>query len=228
VIRILYVEDDVMVGKSTYQLLQHENFAIDWAKTGLEALDYLSTQTYHLALLDLGLPELEGLDVLKYIRKQADLNKMAVIIISARDQSKDKILGLKVGADDYLVKPYDFEELTARIESVLRRGQFMPLEELHYSIGDVHLFPNTHRLLQGKKAIELSVKEWAILEPMMMYPNQIFSRQMLEQKLYTWDAEINSNTIEVHIYNLRHKLGKHFIRTVRGLGYCIETPKPQD
>lgn len=225
-IRILFIEDDVMVGKSTYQLLEHENFAIDWAQTGLAALDYLASNTYHVALLDLGLPDLEGLDLLRHIRKQVDLNKLAVIIISARDQSKDKILGLKVGADDYLVKPYDFEELTARIESVLRRGQHLPVEALNYRVGHVQLFPNTHRVTVDDQPVELSVKEWAILEPMMMYPKQIFSRQMLEQKLYAWDAEIHSNTIEVHIYNLRHKLGKQFIRTVRGLGYCVEPPNP--
>ena len=224
-IRILYIEDDLMIGKSTWQLLQHEKFEVDWAKTGLEALDYLFAETYHIVLLDLGLPELDGLDVLKHIRKKADLNKMGVIIISARDQSKDKILGLKSGADDYVVKPYHFDELIARIESVLRRGQFHCMEELHFKIGTIQLFPTTHRVMKGNKKIELSAKEWAILEPMMMYPNQIFSRQMLEQKLYDWDAEVNSNTIEVHIHNLRHKLGKDFIRTVRGLGYCIETKK---
>jgi len=225
VIRILYIEDDLMVGKSTYQLFQHEKFEIDWAKTGLEALDYLFGQTYHIVLLDLGLPELEGLEVLKHIRKQVDLNKMGVIIISARDQSRDKIQGLRLVADDYIVKPYDFDELIARIESVLRRGNYNSLEEIHFKVGNVQLFPNTHRVIKGKKKIELSAKEWAILEPMMMYPNQIFSRQMLEQKLYNWDTDISSNTIEVHIHNLRYKLGKDFIRTVRGLGYCIDTPK---
>lgn len=123
-IRVLYIEDDVMIGKSTYQLLQHEKFHVDWAQTGLQALDLLFRNVYHIALLDLGLPEIDGLEILKHIRKKADLNRMGIIIISARDQSKDKILGLKLGADDYLVKPYDFEELVARIESVLRRSHF--------------------------------------------------------------------------------------------------------
>ncbi|WP_343596250.1 response regulator transcription factor [Acinetobacter sp.] len=224
-IRILYVEDDVMIGKTTYQLLQHAKFQVDWAQTGLEALDLLFGNHYHVALLDLGLPEVEGLDLLKHIRKKADLNRMGVIIISARDQSRDKIQGLKLGADDYLVKPYDFEELVARIESVLRRSHFNIAEELSFKVGDVQLFPNTHRVLKKGQNVELSNKEWAILEPMMMYPNQIFSRQTLEQKLYDWQTEINSNTIEVHIHNLRQKLGKNLIRTVRGLGYCIEMIK---
>lgn len=163
------------------------------------------------------------MDVLKHIRKKIELNKIAVIIISARDQSRDKIQGLKLGADDYIVKPYDFDELVARIESVLRRGNYASLNELNFNVGQVQLFPNTHRILKDGQPINLSTKEWSILEPMMMYPNQIFSKQMLEEKLYDCDDEINSNTIEVHIHNLRQKLGKDFIRNVRGLGYCVET-----
>ncbi|WEH98225.1 response regulator transcription factor [Acinetobacter soli] len=222
-IRILYIEDDVMIGKTTFKLLQHEKFEVDWAKNGIEALDFLFRQTYHLVLLDLGLPELDGLDVLKHIRKKMELNKLAVIIISARDQSKEKVQGLKLGADDYIVKPYDFDELVARIESVLRRGNYSSLSEISFKVGQIQLFPNTHRLLKEGQPINVSNKEWAILEPMMMYPNQIFSKNMLEEKLYDCDDEVNSNTIEVHIHNLRQKLGKDFIRNVRGLGYCVES-----
>lgn len=212
-----------MIGKTTFKLLQHEKFEVDWAKNGIEALDFLFRQTYHLVLLDLGLPELDGLDVLKHIRKKMELNKLAVIIISARDQSKEKIQGLKLGADDYIVKPYDFDELVARIESVLRRGNYSSLNEISFKVGQIQLFPNTHRLLKEGQPINVSNKEWAILEPMMMYPNQIFSKNMLEEKLYDCDDEVNSNTIEVHIHNLRQKLGKDFIRNVRGLGYCVES-----
>lgn len=222
-IRILFIKDDVMIGKTTFKLLQHEKFEVDWAKNGIEALDFLFRQTYHLVLLDLGLPELDGLDVLKHIRKKMELNKLAVIIISARDQSKEKIQGLKLGADDYIVKPYDFDELVARIESVLRRGNYSSLSEISFKVGQIQLFPNTHRLLKEGQPINVSNKEWAILEPMMMYPNQIFSKNMLEEKLYDCDDEVNSNTIEVHIHNLRQKLGKDFIRNVRGLGYCVES-----
>lgn len=212
-----------MIGKTTFKLLQHEKFEVDWAKNGIEALNFLFRQTYHLVLLDLGLPELDGLDVLKHIRKKMELNKLAVIIISARDQSKEKIQGLKLGADDYIVKPYDFDELVARIESVLRRGNYSSLSEISFKVGQIQLFPNTHRLLKEGQPINVSNKEWAILEPMMMYPNQIFSKNMLEEKLYDCDDEVNSNTIEVHIHNLRQKLGKDFIRNVRGLGYCVES-----
>lgn len=222
-IKILYVEDDVMIGKTTFHLLQHEKFEVDWAKTGTEALNLLFSNLYHIVLLDLGLPELEGLDILKHIRNKADLTNMSVIIISARDQSKDKILGLKCGADDYIVKPYDFDELVARIETVLRRGKFnQAIEEICFCAKDVCLFPQTHKVLKKNIEIELAPKEWAILEPLMMYRRQIFSRQMLEEKLYDWDGPISSNAIEVHIHKLRQKLGKDFIRTVRGLGYCID------
>lgn len=222
-IKILYIEDDVMIGKTTFQLLQHEKFQIDWAKTGTQALAYLSSNVYHITLLDLGLPELEGLDILKHIRNKADLTDMGVIIISARDQSKDKIQGLKSGADDYIVKPYDFDELVARIESVLRRGRFnQVVEDICFCAKDICLFPNTHKVLKNHIEVFLSPKEWAILEPMIMYQRQIFSREMLEQKLYDWDGLISSNAVEVHIHKLRQKLGKDIIRTVRGLGYCIE------
>ncbi len=222
-IKILYIEDDLMIGKSTFRLLKHEKFNVDWAKTGLEAFDLLFNHVYHLVLLDLGLPELEGLEVLKHIRQKSDLKQLGVIIISARDQSRDKIQGLRLGADDYIVKPYDFDELVARIESVLRRGKFSTIEEICFEVGDTQMFPNTRKVLKQGHIVELSAKEWAVLEPLMMYPNQIFSRQTLEQKLYDWDVELNSNTIEVHIHKLRQKLGKDLIRTVRGLGYCIET-----
>lgn len=220
--RILYVEDDVMVGKSTCQLLEYEKFQVDWAKTGLDALDLLFQQTYHLVLLDLGLPELDGIEVLNYIRHQMQDQQMGVIIISARDQGKDKVQGLRLGADDYLVKPYYFDELLARIESVLRRGHSKQVDEFHYAVADIQLFPHSHRLLKQGEKVELSTKEWTLLEVMMMHPNQVFSRDVLEQKLYHGDDEVSSNTIEVHIYHLRNKLGKNLIRTVRGLGYCID------
>ncbi|MBF7688948.1 response regulator [Acinetobacter rathckeae] len=220
-IKILLIEDDLMISKTTIQLLRHENYHVDWAKTGLEALDCLSKQFYHLVLLDLGLPEYDGIAVLQYLRKTLNLHKTGVIILSARDQTKDKVQGLKLGADDYLVKPFVFDELLARIEVVIRRGTAYSDEEVCFKVGALSMFPQTHRFFDHDTQVILSSKEWAIIEPMMMYPNQIFSRDMLEQKLYDWDDEIQSNTIEVHIYNLRMKLGKHRIRNVRGLGYCL-------
>ncbi|MDR9777702.1 response regulator transcription factor, partial [Rhizobium hidalgonense] len=191
---------------------------------GLEALDALACGEYQLVLLDLGLPELEGLDVLKRIRQDNDQNNhIAVVIITARDGVKDRVRGLSQGADDYLVKPYEFEELMARMEAVLRRTNPTLLTQDYYEVADIRLYPATHRLVKQGQEIELSNKEWAILQPMMMHPNQIFSKSHLEQKLYDWQSEVSSNTIEVYVHHLRQKLGKDLIRTVRGLGYCIET-----
>lgn len=218
-IKILFVEDDRMIGESTNILLQHEGFAVDWVRSGLHALDALSRQQYHLVLLDLGLPELDGMQVLKRIRQD---NKIAVLIITARDGVKDRVKGLNQGADDYLVKPYEFEELVARINALLRRSQQPTTALDFYQILDVRLYPISHRLFKKEQEIEVSTKEWAILEPMMSHPNQIFSKSHLEQKLYDWQGDINSNTIEVYIHHLRQKLGKDFIRTVRGMGYCID------
>ena len=222
-IKLLYIEDDVMIGKTTFQLLKYENFHIDWATTGTQALDLLFANTYHLILLDLGLPEIEGMDILKHIRQQAELTNMGVIIISARDQSKDKVLGLKCGADDYLVKPYDFDELVARIESVLRRGKFnQSVQEMSICIEDISIYPSQRKVMKANTEIPISPKEWVILETMFINRGQIFSKEKLEQKLSSWVGEINSNSIEVHIHKLRHKLGKDLIRTVRGLGYCVD------
>lgn len=223
-IKVLFVEDDSMIGESTHILLQHEGFEVTWVRTGLEALDALACGEYQLVLLDLGLPELEGLDVLKRIRQDNDQNNhIAVVIITARDGVKDRVRGLSQGADDYLVKPYEFEELMARMEAVLRRTNPTLLTQDYYEVADIRLYPATHRLVKQGQEIELSNKEWAILQPMMMHPNQIFSKSHLEQKLYDWQSEVSSNTIEVYVHHLRQKLGKDLIRTVRGLGYCIET-----
>lgn len=221
-VRILFVEDDQMIGESTHILLQHEGFQVDWARTGMQALDALARQDYHLVLLDLGLPEMDGMQVLRRIRED---NSIAVLIITARDGLKDRVGGLNAGADDYLVKPYEFDELVARIRALLRRTQPLTVEKGYYQIGNIRMHPATHRLYKDDVEIEISNKEWAILEPMMMHPNQIFSKNHLEQKLYDWQSDVSSNTIEVYIHHLRQKLGKDFIRTVRGLGYCIDLPE---
>lgn len=220
-IKILFVEDDDMIGESTYILLQHEGYQVDWVKGGLQALDALVEHDYQLILLDLGLPQLEGMAVLKHIR-QNQSKELPVLIITARDGIRDRVKGLNEGADDYLVKPYDYEELLARIKALLRRSKVLTQAQDYYQVDNIRLYPTTHRVYRGEQEVDLSNKEWAILEPMMTHPNQIFSKSHLEQKLYDWQAEVNSNTIEVYVHHLRQKLGKDFIRTVRGVGYCIE------
>ncbi|RYY77901.1 MAG: response regulator transcription factor [Moraxellaceae bacterium] len=219
-IKILFVEDDPMIGESTQILLQHEGYAVDWVRSGLAAMDALARHTYQLVLLDLGLPELEGMEVLRRIRNDSQIG---VLIITARDSLKDRVRGLNQGADDYLVKPYEFEELIARIHALLRRSSPAVVQDC-YQIAGIRLYPATHRIFKQQQEIELSNKEWAILEPMMMHPGQIFSKSHLEQKLYDWQSDVSSNTIEVYIHHLRQKLGKDFIRTIRGIGYCIDQP----
>lgn len=223
-VKLLFIEDDQMIGESTHILLQHEGFQVEWVRTGLQALDMLARHDYHLVLLDLGLPEMDGMQVLRRIREN---DQIGVLIITARDGLKDRIGGLNAGADDYLVKPYEFDELIARIRALLRRTQPLTADKGYYEIGSIRLHPATHRLYRDNVEIDISNKEWAILEPMMMHPNQIFSKSHLEQKLYDWQSEVSSNTIEVYIHHLRQKLGKDFIRTVRGLGYCIDQPTEQ-
>lgn len=211
-----------MIGESTHILLQHEGYVVDWVRTGLDALDALFTQQYQLVLLDLGLPDVDGLEVLKRIRQDQLNQKLAVLIITAKDGLKDRVQGLNQGADDYLVKPYEYEELVARVNALLRRTSQANEPDQFYQIGDVKMYPASHRILKQDQEVELSNKEWAILEPMMKHPNQIFAKQYLEQKLYDWQSEVSSNTIEVYVHHIRQKLGKSLIRTVRGLGYCIE------
>lgn len=220
--RILFVEDDPMIGESTHLLLRHEGFEVDWVRSGLQALDALFNDTYQLVLLDLGLPEMEGMEVLRRIRQDPMNQKLAVLIITARDSLRDKVQGFNQGADDYLIKPYEFEELIVRVHALLRRTKQQDSAEICYQIGDVRMYPATHRIYRLDQEVDLSIKEWAILEPMMMHPNQIFTKQYLEQKLYDWQSEVSSNTIEVYIHHIRQKLGKNLIRTVRGLGYCID------
>lgn len=215
------IEDDFMIAESTMTLLRLHQFEVDWVNNGFDGLKQLTEQKFDLVLLDLGLPMMDGLQVLKQIRAKTNL---PVLIISARDQLHNRVEGLNQGADDYLIKPYEFDELLARIYALLRR---CGLDGLHgrkdstISSGDVVLDIEQHVVTLKGEEIELSNREWAILIPLMTHPNKIFSKANLEDKLYAFDSEVNSNTIEVYIHHLRSKLGKDFIRTIRGLGYRL-------
>ena len=218
--KILMIEDDFMIAESTQTLLRYQQFDVVWVNNGIEALQQLSQQPFDLVLLDLGLPMMDGIQVLKQIRQK---NQIPVLIISARDQLQHRLDGLNHGADDYMIKPYEFDELLARIHALLRRsGHETALSSKQLlRHGDVSVDLEQHEVRYQNQAIELSNREWAILTPLMLYPNKIFSKANLEDKLYDMDSEISSNTIEVYIYHLRQKLGKDFIRTIRGLGYRL-------
>lgn len=219
--KILIIEDDFMIAESTITLLKYHGFEVEWFNNGLDGLSHLGKNQYDMILLDLGLPMMDGMQVLKQIRQKT---QTPVLIISARYQLENRVDGLNQGADDYLVKPYEFEELLARIHALLRRAgldaQNTPADKI-LNNGELVLDIEQHIARYKGQMIELSNREWAILIPLMMYPNKIFSKANLEDKLYDFDSEVSSNTIEVYIHHLRTKLGKDFIRTIRGLGYRL-------
>lgn len=217
--RLLLVEDDLMIGESVATGLRREGFAVDWVRDGRAADTALTVESFDLLLLDLGLPALSGLDVLKGLRARG--GKLPVLILTARDTVTDKVQGLDAGADDYVVKPFDLAELSARIRALLRRhaGRAEPVVE-HLGVS---LNPVTHQVLRDGKEVTLSAREFALLQALLDRPGAILSRPQLEQRLYGWGEEVESNAIEVHIYSLRKKLGADFIRNVRGVGYRVPT-----
>jgi len=219
--KILIIEDDFMIAESTLTLLKYHQFDVEWVNNGIDGLSQLSKQSFDLVLLDLGLPMMDGMQVLKQIRQKT---AVPVLIISARDQLENRVDGLNQGADDYLIKPYEFDELLARIHALLRRSgkeaQATSQDQILKS-GDVTLNIEKHVATVKGQEVELSNREWGILIPLMTHPNKIFSKANLEDKLYDFDSEVTSNTIEVYVHHLRSKLGKDFIRTIRGLGYRL-------
>lgn len=219
--KILIIEDDFMIAESTRTLLQYHLFEVEWVNNGIDGLKKIAENAFDAVLLDLGLPMMDGLQVLKHIRQQ--YTALPVLIISARDQLQNRVDGLNQGADDYLVKPYEFEELLARIQALIRRSakEIKSNHEPQLNYGNLSLDIEMHIARFQGEIIEFSNREWAVLVPLMSFPNKIFSKSNLEEKMYDIDSEVSSNTIEVYIHHIRAKLGKNFIRNVRGLGYRL-------
>ncbi|MFX1670774.1 response regulator [Paraburkholderia sp. A2WS-5] len=215
--RILLVEDDELIGSGLQQGLQGEGFAVDWARDGNEAALALRTTSYGLLLLDLGLPKQDGLTLLARLRERDD--DTSVIIVTARDAVPDRVAGLDGGADDYIVKPFALDELLARMRVVHRRQAGRAQTTLH--AGPLRLDPAQRRVWLHDEEISLTTREFALLHELMHKPDTIVSREQLEERLYGWNEEVESNTIQVHIHNLRRKLGTKAIRNVRGVGYQI-------
>lgn len=217
--RLLLIEDDAMIGEAVQRGLRSLAFTVDWIRDGETAVAALRDTEYDLLVLDLGLPGRNGLDVLREVRRAGA--SLPVLILTARSDVSDKVAGLDAGADDYLVKPFELEELAARARALLRRraGRAQPLLE---HLG-VTLDPAAHRVTRDSREVALSAREYAILAALMERPGSILSRAQLEERLYGWGDEIESNAIEVHIHALRRKLSADFIQTVRGLGYRIRT-----
>ena len=215
--RLLLIVDDDMIGRDVRQGLASAGFAVDWVTDARAAQLSLSTGVYDLAILDLGLPRGDGMELLKDLRQGGD--SMPVLIASARDTVKDRIAGLEAGADDYVLKPFDLDELVARVRALLRRHAGSGSPVLRH--GDLALDPVRKEVTLADKVVELSAREFAVLEALMQKPGAVLSRERLEEAVYGWGQEVASNAIEVHLHNLRKKLGSATIKNVRGVGYRI-------
>jgi two-component system, OmpR family, response regulator QseB len=215
--RLLLVEDDSMIGESVRKALRQDGFTVDWVLDGQAAEIAVGSEAYDLLLLDLGLPKKSGLDVLKSLRQSG--NRIPILILTARDAVADRVKGLDAGADDYLVKPFDFEELEARIRALCRR-QSGRVDSI-IKVGDVTLNSASHEVhLKGEPVI-LSGREFALLAAFLDRPGAVLSLTQLEEKIYGWGDEVGSNAVEVYIHALRKKLGADFIKNVRGVGYMV-------
>jgi len=215
--RILLVEDDPELGDGLTVGLRQAGFAVDWLRDGHSADQALQTETFDFVVLDLGLPRLSGMEVL--VRARSRGQGVPILILTARDATGDKVSGLDAGADDYLVKPIDLDELTARIRALTRRsaGRAAPLL-VH---GDLSVDPAAHQVSLAGQAVELSSREFSLLQMLLENAGRVLTRTQLEQSVYGWRDEPDSNALEVHIHHLRKKLGSDLIRTLRGVGYTI-------
>jgi two-component system, OmpR family, response regulator len=215
--RLLLVEDDSMIGEAARQGLRHEGHTVDWVRDGREAEASVASTAYDLVLLDLGIPRKDGLTVLKGWRARGE--NVPVLIITARDNVSDRIGGLDAGADDYLVKPFDLDELSARVRAVLRRRAGRAASVM--KLGELEIDTSAKRVKWKGEDVSLSAREYALLEALADRPGAYLTRAQLEERLYGWDEEIASNAVEVHIHGLRRKLDAALIRNVRGMGYTL-------
>jgi two-component system response regulator QseB len=215
--RLLLVEDDPMLGEAIRQGLQLENYTVDWVQQGRDAELAITHEPYALMLLDLGLPDKSGLEVLKGVR--ASHHAIPVLILTARDAVPDRVAGLDAGADDYLIKPFDLDELSARIRALLRRQAGRPEPLIVHE--NLVLNPATRQVEFNGQPLELSAREYALLAALLEKPGMVLSRAQLEQRIYGWGEDPASNAVEVHIHHLRKKLGAAAIRNIRGVGYMM-------
>lgn len=216
---VLLVEDDTSLAGGLRQALAREGFAVNWVSTGKEALTSLASQTPDCMILDLGLPDMDGMAVLGQLRRGHP--HLPVLILTARDRTEDKVVGLDQGADDYLAKPFELPELLARLRVMTRRLGTANSNSL--DIGEVSLDTVSRQVYRQNQLVELPRREYMLLKALMENAGRIQTREVLENKLYSWGEEVASNAVEVHIHHLRKKLGAKFIKTVRGVGYTVNT-----
>ncbi len=220
--RILLAEDDTLLGDGLRAGLRLAGFQVDWVRDGPAAERELRAQPYAAAVLDLGLPGMDGIDVLASVRRAGVT--LPVLVLTARDAVPDRIKGLDTGADDYVVKPVDLDELAARLRALVRRAAGQPQEQLQ--AGDIRLDPAARTVQRGTEPVALSTREFDLLQALLLNAGRVLSREQLEQHLYSWGREVESNAVEVHIHHLRKKLGADCIQTVRGVGYLLPKVPP--
>ncbi|MCI3944446.1 response regulator [Pseudomonas syringae] len=216
--RLLLIEDDVALGEGIHQALSREGYTVDWIKDGSSALHALLSESFDLAILDVGLPTLDGFEVLRRLRHSG--STLPVMILTARDATEDRITGLDSGADDYLIKPFDVSELKARLRALLRRSAGRARVLIEHA--GIRLDPSTQQVSYHDAAVTLTPKEYQLLYELLSPPGRVMTRERLMQLLYGWNEEAESNTLEVHIHHLRKKFSSTLIRTIRGVGYLVE------
>lgn len=216
--RILLVEDDDLLGQGTVAGLKLQNYNVEWFQRGEQALLSLEHESYDVVVLDLGLPDISGLQVLQTLRKRGSL--LPVLILTALDGVENRISGLDAGADDYLTKPFELDELYARIRALIRRSGGRAESAIEYQ--DIKMDPAAHTVAKAGVMIDLSRREYSLLQELLENMGRVLSRNRLEEGLYSMDDDVGSNAVEVHIHHLRKKLGNQVIRTVRGVGYTID------
>ena len=219
--RLLLIEDNESIGKGLHTGLKLSGYAVDWVKDGDMALSAFRTEEYDIAVLDLGLPKRSGIEVLQEIRAHG--KRLPVLILTAKDSTDDKILGLDSGADDYMLKPFEFDELKARLRALVRRSSGRANPVLTY--GDIEIDPASHTVTKDGDLIDLSPKAFEIFLTLVENQGRVMSRNRLEEGMYSWKDEIESNAVEVHIHQIRKKLGSKVIRTIRGVGYIMDKLK---
>lgn len=220
--RILVVEDDTLLGDALQAGLRQRAFDADWVKDGAAAELALRTGSFAAVVLDLGLPRIDGIELLR--KERAKASKIPVLILTARDSVEDRIRGLDTGADDYVVKPVDLDELAARLRALVRRSRGEAAPAL--KVGELSLDPAARTVIYRGKPVELKAKEFNLLQELVLNAGRVLSREQLEERLYVWGEEVESNAVEVHIHHLRRKLASGLIRTVRGVGYMLPRERP--
>ena len=216
--RALLLEDDPLLGDGIKTALEREGYTVDWFMLGREAISAIGNETFSVLILDLGLPDMDGMQVLKLLRRQSTL---PILILTARDAVEDRIGGLDAGADDYVLKPFNLQELLARLRVVMRRSEGRTSQIL--ALGALTIDEVLHAVSWRGKDVKLGRREYALLLELARHPDRVLSRPRLENLLYGWDGEVDSNALEVHIHHLRKKLAKHLIVNVRGIGYRLDS-----